>query len=398
MSTKVMFGAGSAVRSSLTATALALPLLIATPARGEIIPAQQMAQGVSITPAQCAAFQFAVWVTAANRGFCIRYYVSTVGGQGPMPIVWLSGDKLGKVDVRTRRFKDVRADQDVDTDRLQQQADNISKQAGTTAIYLARPGLDGSSGYHGYRRSWLELYAVTAALDAIKRRHGFQGFHVAGQSGGSGLIGGLMSLRQDIGCAVPGSGRLAILKPRRPEQDTSLEFFDASQAIQVIARNRNMRILVVTDPQDKRVRVEHQTSFVRALLAAGGRIDQFYVTATDENRHGVAVYTRFVVAACVRGMTNQQIMAGLGQLQERHLAAAQSRHQRHASGPKPSQPEHQAGPQQFTRSLPQRPSPPRIQPAQQAPSQQHVQPQQQAPRIQRPQVAFDRGLPSVKRL
>ena len=64
-------------------------------AEAEIFPVRQLAHGLNITPAQCAALPLAVWVTAGNRNFCIRYYVSTVGGEGDMPIVWLSGDKLG---------------------------------------------------------------------------------------------------------------------------------------------------------------------------------------------------------------------------------------------------------------------------------------------------------------
>ena len=50
---------------------------------------------------------------------------------------------------------------------------------------------------------------MNAALDAIKQRYGFEGFHLAGQSGGSKLVGGLIELRHDIACAVAGSGPLA---------------------------------------------------------------------------------------------------------------------------------------------------------------------------------------------
>lgn len=359
-----------------------LALAIATPARSEVIPVRQMAQGMQSTPAQCRSHAYAVWVTVSGRGYCIRYYVSTAGGEGRMPIVWLSGDKIGRIDLKTRRFTIKPEAEDVKTENLQQQADNLSRQAKTTAIYLARPGLDGSSGHHGYRRSWLELYVLQAAMEAIKQRHGFSGFHLAGQSGGGGLVVGLLSLRQDIGCAVPGAGSLSIRRRPRQEQDPLLEFFDPLLGVQKIARLLSTRIIVVTDPNDQTVPMRMQAAFVQAVRQAGGRVEQFMVEATDEHHHAVAVYTRFVVAGCVRGMDYQQIAAGVARLQERHVAAARERKQRHAGGPTPAYPGRPAGPvpAPAPRMAPSQPVPPRSQP----PQPPRYQPAQ-APRLQPPQ-------------
>lgn len=333
----------SLVRHSLAALALALavPLLASTPARGEIIPAAQMARGIPTSQTQCAAQPQTVWVTVAARSFCIRYYLSNAGGQGTTPVVWLSGDKLGRYDGKTRQFETRPDERDVDTALLERMAENLSKQAGTTAIYLARLGLDGSSGFHGQRRSWLELYVLNAALDAIRRRHGFDGFHLAGQSGGAGLVGGLVALREDIGCAVPGAGRLALIKPARRQSDPMLEQFDAAETVETIATRRRTRLIVITDPDDRQVAARHQNAFVAALRRAGGRVEQFFVQAADEKRHGVAVYTRFAVAACVRGKGREEIAEGLARLEERHLAAARTRRARQQAGaasPPPSAP------------------------------------------------------------
>jgi hypothetical protein len=321
----------------IQAFALISPTLAPGAAYAEVIPARQMAQGVKSTPAQCAMNPNAVWVTVARRGFCIRYYMSSAGGEGPVPVVWLSGDKLGRVDMRTREISLREDERDVTTEQLERTAENLSKQARTTAIYLARMGLDGSSGYHGYRRSWLELYVMQAALDAIKKKHGFTGFHIAGQSGGAGLVGGLIALREDIVCAVPGAGRLALLKKPRQEEDADLEFFDAAEGIQTIARRRGLRLIVITDPEDKRVRVEHQEAFVRALRQAGGRVEHHFVEAADENRHFVSVYTRLALAGCVRGKNEQEIAAALVRLQERHLAAMRERQKAKSAGAQPPQ-------------------------------------------------------------
>ena len=50
-----------------------------------------------------------------------------------------------------------------------------------------------------FRKTLLELDLMNAALDAIKEIHGFDGFHLAGQSGGSTLVAALAGQRRDVG-------------------------------------------------------------------------------------------------------------------------------------------------------------------------------------------------------
>jgi hypothetical protein len=128
---------------------------------------------------------------------------------GRMPVVFLQGDYLGKLDLKTLTWIDPSDTADIDTDNLMRMADAFSKMAKTTAIYLARIGVEGTSGNHIARKTLLELHLMNAALDAIKQRHNFLGFHLVGQSGGSKLVGGLIGLRRDVACAVSGSGPLA---------------------------------------------------------------------------------------------------------------------------------------------------------------------------------------------
>jgi pimeloyl-ACP methyl ester carboxylesterase len=308
-----------------------------TPALAEVVRVDDMRRGVHITPAQCAATPNTVWVQVASGGHCIRYYVSTSGGQGDVPVVWLSGDKLGRYNFRTRSFEGAPNQRDVPTEMLQRKADNLSKQAGTTVIYLARPGLDGSSGFHGYRRSWLELYVLNAALDEIRKRHGYRGFHLAGQSGGAGLVVGLVIIRSDIACAVPGAGPLALRRTRQ-HPDRLHEHFNPVREAPLIARRTQTRLIVVTDPQDQVAAGEQQHEFVRAVRGAGGRVEHFLVQAADEKRHAVAVYTRRAVALCVRGAPGETIAAELNTLQERHLAAARERRERSRSATTTAQP------------------------------------------------------------
>ena len=206
-----------------------------------------------------------------------------------------------------------------------QRADMFSRTAGTTAIYLARIGLDGSSGYHGVRRTMLELHIVNQALEAIKTRHRLEGFHLFGQSGvrpWSQLC---------LPCATTLAARLPELH-RCPHEtmtrspDPARRYLDPSEFIAAIAANRSARILVVTDPADQTVPVQWQISFVRQLRRTGREIDQFFVQALDVRRHDVSAYSLLAVSECLRGSPTPDIGRKLAAHVQTMLArAAQAR-------------------------------------------------------------------------
>lgn len=312
--------------TGLAIASLASNVSARTPGGQEILSPAEMARGTAMTQAQCARLQNAVWVQARGRDFCIRYYLSAVGGGGRRPVVFLDGDHFGRWDGNTQTFELPRT-QPYSTAALQRYADALSRQTGTTAIRLARPGTDGSSGHHRYRRSLLEVEAVNAALEAIKRRHNFDGFHLVGQSGGAALIGGLLPLRRDIGCAVPGAGPLArITRPqtgpaRPPQSDPALRQVNGLDSIPAIVRNSTARIMVVTDPQDTRVPYESQATFVQQLRAAGGSVEHYIIEATDERHHGATPYARQAVALCIRGAAPPEVSADLARMVAERLAA-----------------------------------------------------------------------------
>ena len=72
--------------------AAAWVLAAALPAQAHIVPVADMLRGIRMTPAQCAAIPMTVWLKVMGRDFCIRYYLSTAGGEGSRPVVFLQGD------------------------------------------------------------------------------------------------------------------------------------------------------------------------------------------------------------------------------------------------------------------------------------------------------------------
>src|SRR6266849_1679387 len=317
--------------STTAVLALAAAGVAATGAGAEIIKKEDMMRGITTTRVQCAATAQTLWLNVDKQDFCVRYYLSTAGGEGTRPVVFLQGDYPATVNVRTWQWIPTAKDKnasvtydptdlgDVNTDDLMKMADAFSKMAKTTAIYLARMGVGGTSGNHVFRKTLLELHLMNAALDAIKRSYGFEGFHLAGQSGGSTLVTALAGTRRDIACAVSGSGRLATSHDTSSE-DPARTGIDTLGFIPSIAQNRSLRFIMVTDSADRTVPAKQQTPFVEKMRRAGRDIPQYFVTATDDYHHGVVGYTELVPAGCVLGKSDADIATAVGTMVKRNAA------------------------------------------------------------------------------
>ena len=199
--------------------------------------------------------------------------------------------------------------------------------AKTTAIYLARIGVDGTSGNHISRKTVLERELMNTALDAIKQRHQFEGFHLAGQSGGSTVLVGLLALRTDIVCAVSGAGHILTgVVPGGAAVEPGRRYFDPSAGIaDILRKHPGMRFFFVTDPEDTKATARTQDKFIQLFRQAGGQAEQLVVIATDENRHDVLAYTRLAMAGCVLGKSNADIARAVGTIINRNTEFAERR-------------------------------------------------------------------------
>jgi hypothetical protein len=144
------------------------------------------------------------------------------------------------------------------------------------------------------------------ALEALKLRYGFVGFHLVGQSGGSKLVGGLIGLRSDIVCAVSGSGPLSeAASSEKGPPDRS--YFDAADSISAAVKNPSLRLFVITDPMDRKVPVSQQTPYVQRMFREGGQVSQYFVQALGEDHHDTFEYSRLVAAGCILERSHEQI-------------------------------------------------------------------------------------------
>lgn len=312
-------------RSFVRVLAVLGALASAGNASAEVFRKEDMLRGITISREQCIATEQALWLSVHGRDFCVRYYISTAGGEGPRPVVFLRGDQRVKLDLKAWSWLDTSEVKDTDTDAIMRTANGFSELAKTTAIYLSRPGLDGTSGNHTSRHTLLELQLMNAALDAIKQRHGFEGFHLAGQSGGSKLVGGLIGLRRDIACAVIGSGPLAPPSGGVKSADPGRTFFDPNQNISKVVQDRALRPILLTDKADTTVPVAQQTGYADRLRKAGRPIPQLFVQATDEHHHGVVSYAQLAAGGCVLGRSDEEITRAVSVMVKRNSEYNQRR-------------------------------------------------------------------------
>ena len=90
------------LRRTASATAvLAAAAVAATSAGAEIIKKEDMLRGITTTRDRCAATPQTLWLNVDKQDFCVRYYLSTAGGEGMRPVIFLTGDHFGTVNTKT---------------------------------------------------------------------------------------------------------------------------------------------------------------------------------------------------------------------------------------------------------------------------------------------------------
>ena len=314
------------VRGSFAAMLLAIAAVAADLAGAEIIYKEDKLRGVTMTREECAAKPQTLWLNVYDQDFCVRYYLSTAGGQGSRPVVILNGDSNGPIDVKRWNWKDPSRAKDTDTDKLVGLADRFSKLTGTTAVYVARIGVDGTSGSHLSRRTLVEVNLMDMVLDALRQRYGFEGFHLVGQSGGGTLVFGLAQMRRDVGCLISTSGGLVTRATASRTDDPGKTFFDLMGNVKFLAQNRALRMIVISDPDDQQVpTATKQAPMVDRLREQGYEVLHLSVEANGPKRHGALAYGATAMGGCARGKSDDEITQAIDNHVSRKVAIEQRR-------------------------------------------------------------------------
>jgi len=228
-----------------------------------------------------------VRVEVDGKADVLAFYGAAPAGVPADPVIFLRGDVVEKRDTGIVAIESYIATTPYDVQALAEQLC-----AGFTRpfIHLARPGILGSSGHHLDRRRPREVALVDMALTRLKAHFGWHRLNLVGQSGGGHLVAALIARRADIGCAVIASGNTAVAQRNREHGWTTditghADFLDPIDHVAEVARHPPQQIIVLTDPNDRRVSASVQTAYVEALRRVGVAVDHRFLSAAGELRH-----------------------------------------------------------------------------------------------------------------
>lgn len=265
--------------------------------------------GVVATKEQCDRVENAVWAQTADSGqACLRYWAAGFSGSASkLAVVYFDGDQWSYSQGTTSEYRAMT------TARLKAGAEGWSKQLGVPYVFLARPGVFGSSGDHMQRRRPAESKLISAGLDELKKRLKIDEFVLVGQSGGGHVTASLITLRSDVVCAVPASAnsspriRWQTLKWTRD----STGYDDSYEPHEHLDKSRmhpKLRVFVLGDPNDKEAVWASQTVLADKLRAAAVPVDVLTGEGVGAKAHGLGRSAITVAGWCANNVPSEEIV------------------------------------------------------------------------------------------
>lgn len=246
---------------------------------------------------------------------CIAYYVVEPSRKAEQTVMFLDGDVPGEMFRDGERMK-----------RYLEAAKGVmrvfAERHRVRFVYVARPGVFGSSGSHGLKARNSEAQSIAGAIDQIKEKLGIERVTLAGQSGGSVVIAGLFARgRTDIACAVLGSGRYDIgIRSQAGAEvfnfsatmgfDPSViagTYIDGMKSVEAMRTSRDRRIFVLGDPKDSRTPFAQQKAYAEAVKAAGHHVELLTANAKDGEHHGLSIVAMDLAGRCAAGASDAAI-------------------------------------------------------------------------------------------
>jgi predicted esterase len=311
---------------SLTSSAFALLLVVSSaqpePARAyqDTLDPQFLISGATMSERECATITESVWVMVSDRGDCIRFFSSGLRTKNEKAIVYFHGDCVSRTHAPGDFFDTVRynvvCNESNTPDSFKLLMQRLSAQSALPAMFVARPGVFGSSGDHKNKRQPREVELMNAALDKIKEKHNIKRFIAAGQSGGGHIVGAMLARRSDIECAVLASAAVAVaarIKTKQwPADATGYKtFYDPIDHVKEIPNNTHTRIFVIGDPRDAAVPFATQSLYYEALKEHGLDAHLLKATGLGNEHHGLQPWAFRVAAWCAQNVPTAKIVEGV---------------------------------------------------------------------------------------
>lgn len=299
------------------------PAELNIPVGNEPFDAAQALNGSFSSPEQCARVLDSLWVEVSGKGDCIRYYEHGLsGGENATVLVYFSGDVMLRTTKGVRHITS--SYQSFSPMKIEKDMADWSADAGHPALYLARPGIYGSSGDHNKWRTHREIELMDRALDLLKVRYNIASFILIGHSGGGQIVAALLNRRRDIAASVLSSGLVSMKQvtaywefrreiPGRLLYDAQ-SYYDPVDEIWRIRRDPLPEIYVISDPEDRIVPFYSQLYYVRRLRALGLKPHHIYAYAPGPQRHLLAGHAKRAAALFAQGKSAEDIRMALAEL------------------------------------------------------------------------------------
>jgi dienelactone hydrolase len=246
----------------------------------------EVIQGIEVTASDSDG-PGRVRVEVDGKPDVLAFYGAAPEDASADPVIFLRGDA---VEERAGEITAVEAYAATTAYDVQAVSEQMCASFARPFVHLARPGILGSTGRHLDRRRPREVALIDAALTRLKAHFRWSRLNLVGQSGGGYLVAALIARRADIGCAVISSGNTAVAKRNREngwaaDATGHTDFFDPIDHVADVARHPPEKIIVLTDPHDRRVSASVQTAYVEALRRAGVAVDNRFMSAAGKLHH-----------------------------------------------------------------------------------------------------------------
>lgn len=305
------------------------PKELKIPRQDEPFDALEALNGSFSSAAHCARVPNGLWIEAeGGRGECIRYYAQGFAqGDNALALVYFSGDVMLRTARGARRITPVYAA--ASPAKIEQDMVHWSAEAQRPVLYLARPGIYGSSGDHNQRRLPREIELMNRALDVLKERYRIASFILVGHSAGAQIAAALLNKRVDISACVFSSGLVSVKQvnaywENRREIPGKLlydakAYYDPVDEIGKIRRDPMPQIYVISDPEDRSVPFYSQLHYVRRLRAIGLHPRHIYAYAPAPQHHLLAQHAKRAAALVAQGKSAQEVHRALQELDLRQV-------------------------------------------------------------------------------
>ncbi|WP_233859384.1 alpha/beta hydrolase family protein [Paraburkholderia sp. HD33-4] len=279
--------------------------------------------GAFSSPEHCARVPNGLWIEAEGGGECIRYYArGFADGENPLALVYFSGDVILRTTKGVRHISHAYAD--ASPMKIEKDLAAWSAEAQRPTIFLARPGIYGSSGDHNLRRRPREIELMNRALDVLKDHFKISSFILAGHSGGGQIAAALLNKRSDIEAGVFSSGLVSARQvsayweyrreiPGKLLDDTTT-YYDPVDEIGNIRREPIPAIYVISDPEDRSVPFYSQLYYVRRLRSIGLNPRHIYAHAAPPLHHLLADHGKRAASLLAQGQSEKDVRRALQEI------------------------------------------------------------------------------------